>query len=47
MRHVDFTKVVESELGSAREQAYQKLKLRLMTLDLAPESAVDISQLMQ
>jgi DNA-binding GntR family transcriptional regulator len=47
MKTVDFTNVAEHEFGSVREEAYQKLKLRLMTLDLPPESAVDIAQLMR
>ncbi|GAB4442499.1 MAG: hypothetical protein Fur0044_38930 [Anaerolineae bacterium] len=47
MKTIDFTKVAENEFGSAREQAYQKLKLRLMTLDLPPESALDLHQLMR
>lgn len=47
MKTVDFTNVAENEFSSVREEAYQKLKLRLMTLELAPESAVDIPQLMR
>lgn len=47
MKTIEFTKVAENEFGSAREQAYQKLKLRLMTLDLLPESALDLHQLMR
>ena len=38
---------VGTESGTARERAYQSIRERLITLDLAPGSVVDVSRLIQ